>query len=152
MPDDRILLQRLADESAIRDVIARFGDTGMRADYEGFRAVWAPDAVWEMPEPVSLRGQGIDAIVAMLHKQRDDKDFFAHFALPGPIMIEGDEATTRCVLNEAASGTNGVYFRNYNICSDWLRRSDDGWVFTKRSVRFLWLDTSPFGGQAFKIE
>ena len=151
MPESKNATSHLIDEAAIRDVIARFADTGIRGDYDGFRSLWAPDAIWDIPKPVSVRAEGVDEIIAMLHKMRDDKTYFVQFSLPGPIKIDGDLASTRTVTHEAASGPNGVYYRNYGIFFDRLRRSDDGWVFVERLYNFLWLDTSPFSGDSFKL-
>ncbi len=35
-------LQRLEDESAIRDLAARFADAGTRAAHDDFKALWLP--------------------------------------------------------------------------------------------------------------
>ena len=72
-------------------------------------------------------------------------------ALPGVIRLDGDTATVRCVLHEAARGAGGVYHRNYGFFNDRLRRSGDGWVFTHRAYQYLWLDTSPFAGDVFPL-
>ena len=143
-------LTRLLDEAAIRDATARFADAATRGDYDAFRAVWADDAVWTIAQPFEARADGVEAIVAMLHALWDGKEFFVQFAVQGPIEIDGDEATARCVVHEAARGANS-YYRTHGIFNDRLRRSAGGWVFTRRSWDYLWLDTSPFGGAAFPL-
>lgn len=148
---DLTALSRLLDEAAIRDAIARFADTSMRGDFDGFRALWAQDGVWEIPKPFEARAQGLDAIVAMLHRLRDGRDFFVQFAVPGPIEVSGDEAVTRCIVSEAARGPKDTFYRNHGLFHDRLRRTDQGWVFSQRRFQYLWLDTSSFTGDAFPI-
>ncbi len=44
MSDNEASITRLLDEADIRDATARFADILMRADYDGFRTLWADDA------------------------------------------------------------------------------------------------------------
>ena len=71
------------------------------------------------------------------------------FAVQGPIAIDGDEATTSCICHEAARGPEETYYRNHCVAIDRLRRSGNGWVFTSITFQYIWLDTSPFGGDGF---
>ncbi|MDO0929679.1 nuclear transport factor 2 family protein [Streptomyces sp. TG1A-8] len=142
-------LSRLLDEAAIRDTVARFADAATRGDTDRFRATWAEDAEWTIGERV--HAVGVDDIVSTFRKLRDERDFFVQFAVPGPIEIHGDEATTSIICHEAARGPGETYYRNHSVAVDRLRRSENGWVFTSRSFQYLWLDTSPFTGNAFKL-
>jgi hypothetical protein len=141
MPNDQALLKRFMDEVSIRNTIARFADSVTRFDNDMFRTVWADDAEFILGHaPHGQSATGVDDIVAMLQ-----------FALPGVIEIDGDEATTRTFCHEAARGPGKTYYRNHCIASDRLRRAGDGWVFASRSFQYLWLDTSPFTGDAFPL-
>lgn len=73
------------------------------------------------------------------------------FAVPGPIEINGDEATVSCLCYEAARGPGEAYYRNSGVWSDRLRRTDAGWVFTSRTYRYLWLDLTAFSGDVFPV-
>lgn len=73
------------------------------------------------------------------------------FAVQRPIEIEGDEAIARCICHEAARGLAGSFYRNHGVFRDRLHRSDDRWVFVSRSYEYIWLDTSPFAGDGFKL-
>lgn len=149
---NQALLDRFLDEAAIRNTIARFADSATRADYAMFRDVWADDGeyiVGKAPHGQSVTG--VDEVVAMLRRQRAVKDFFVQFAVPGVIEIDGDEATTRTFVHEAARGPGEVYYRNHSVAFDRLRRSGDDWVFTSRSFQYLWLDTSPYSGDGFPL-
>lgn len=151
MSDLSIPLRRLLDESAIRNVIARFADAAIRADYEAFRSVWALDANWTIGTPAKAQAHGVDDIVALYQRLRSNKDFFVQFALPGVIDIDGDTATASCVCYEAARGGTTVFYRTHCLVTDRLQRAGDGWVFTSRTFQYVWLDTSPFTGDGFDL-
>ena len=152
MPNDQALLKRFMDEASIRNTIARFADSATRFDTDMFRTVWADDAEFIIGHaPHGQSATGLDDIVAMLRRVRAGRDFFVQFALPGVIDIDGDEATTRTFCHEAARGPGKTYYRNHCIAFDRLRRAGNGWVFASRSFQYLWLDTSPFTGDAFPL-
>lgn len=145
-------IARLLDENDIRSVTARFANAAMRADYDAFRAVWAEDAHWTIGNPPRVFATGIDDIVAMLRKLRESKEFFVQFALQGSIEINGDEATSECLCHEAARGPDGSsYYRNHCVAFDQFKRTENGWVFTRRDFQYIWLDTSPFTGTGFPV-
>ena len=156
MSENAALLTRLLDEAAIRDATARFADTCIHADYDGFRVLWADDAEWVIGgtegQPFERRAQGVDDIVAMLRNLREEREYFVQFAVQGSIEINGDEAATRCVCHEAARGPGESYYRNNGVWFDRLRRSNNGWVFTSRTYQYLWLDLSPFPGDIFSAQ
>ena len=151
MPDND-QLQRFMDEASIRNVIARFADAATRSDFNMFRTVWADDGEFIIGQaPHGQHSTGVDANVALLRKLFTGMQFFVQFAVPGVIEIDGDEATTRTFVHEAAKGSDEHYYRNHCIAFDRLRRSGDGWVFTRRSFQYLWLDTGPFAGDGFPL-
>lgn len=155
MPNTEASLTRLLDEAAIRDATARFADILMRADYDGFRTLWADDAEWVIGgtegQPFERRAKGVDDIVSLFRDLWKGNDSFVHFAVQGVIEVNGDDATARCVCHEQARGPEGRYYRTHGVWSDRLRRSDKGWVFTSRIYRYLWLDFSPFSGDIFSF-
>ncbi|HEY0934085.1 MAG TPA: nuclear transport factor 2 family protein [Trebonia sp.] len=145
----------LADEAAIRNITARFADIVMRADYDAFSALWSDDAAWVIGgtegQPFERRAHGVDSIVSLFRDLWKGNDYFVHFAVPGIIAIDGDQATAQVVCHEAARGPERFY-RTHGIWSDQLRRTGSGgWVFTNRTYRYLWLDMSPFTGDTFPI-
>ncbi len=155
MPNTEASLTRLLDEAAIRDATARFADILMRADYDGFRTLWADDAEWVIGgtegQPFERRAKGVDDIVSLFRDLWKGNDSFVHFAVQGVIEVNGDDATARCVCHEQARGPEGRYYRTHGVWSDRLRRSDKGWVFTSRIYLYLWLDFSPFSGDIFSF-
>jgi SnoaL-like domain len=144
-------LSRLIDEASIRDATARFADAATRGDYDSFRKLWSDAGEFTIGDPPRAHAAGVDDVVSMLRRLRDGRAFFVQLAVQGPIEINGDEATTSCICHEAARGPGESYYRNYCVSSDRLKRSGDRWVFTNRTFRYLWLDTSPFTGDAFPL-
>jgi ketosteroid isomerase-like protein len=153
MAENAASLTRLLDEMAIRDATARFADSATHADYDAFRALWADDAEWVIGgtegQPFERQAKGADDIVELFRTLRDEREYFVQFAVQGSIEINGDDATARCICHEAARGPGETYYRNNGVWFDRLRRSDNGWLFTKRTYQYLWLDLSPFAGDVF---
>jgi ketosteroid isomerase-like protein len=143
----------LLDEAAIRDAIARFAHAATHADYDAFGQLWAQDAEWVIGstenQPFERRATGKDDIVALYRTLRQERDYFIQFAVPGPIDIDGDEATATAVCHEAARGPGEAFYRNNGVWFDHLRRENGRWVFTNRTYQYLWLDFSPFEGNVF---
>ena len=115
MSDNEASITRLLDEAAIRDTTARFADILMRADYEGFRTLWADDAEWVIGgsegQPFERRAKGADDIVSLFRDLWKGNDSFIHFALQGLIAINGDDATAQCLCHESARGPEERYYR-----------------------------------------
>ena len=145
-------LQAFLDEASIRNTIARFADAATRADYALFETVWAEDGEFVIgAEPHDHHATGRAQCIALVRKLRTERDFFVQFAIPGVIEIDRDTATTRTLVHEAARGPGDSFYRNHSIAFDRLQRSGDEWVFARRSFQYLWLDTSPFSGDAFPL-
>jgi ketosteroid isomerase-like protein len=147
--DTGTLIARLADEAAIRNLIMHFADVATRGDFDAFPGLWAPDATWLIGgtdgQPFERRAQGAEDITALFRSLREERDYFIQFVLPGVIEIDGDVATARSNCHEMAQG-QGRYYRTNGTWTDTFRRTEDGWVFAKRSYRYLWLDFSPYTG------
>ena len=144
----------LLDEAAIRDATARFADVLIRADYESFGALWADNAEWVIggteDQPFEWRAQGVNDIVSLFRDLWKGNDYFIHFAVKGVIQIDGNETTSQVVCHKAARGPER-YYRTNGVWTDRLRRSDNGWLFTSRTYRYLWIDVSPFSGDTFPM-
>ena len=143
-------IARLLDEAAVRDTIVRFADVATSGDFDGFRALWADDATWVIggtkDQPFERRAEGVDDIVALFRSLWEERDYFMQFVFPGVIDVDGDVATARSLCQEAAKGPGESYYRTNGVWTDTFRRSDNGWVFTGRTYRYMWLDFSPFSG------
>ena len=152
--DNAVPTAHWVDEAAIRTATARFADTVMRADYDAFSTLWSEHADWVIggteAQPFERRAHGVDDIVSLFRDLWKGNDYFVHFAVPGLIDINGDQAAAHVVCHEAARGPERFY-RTHGTWSDQLRRTDTGLVFTNRTYRYLWLDMSPFTGDTFPL-
>ena len=145
-------LRQLADESDIRNLTARFSDTAIRRDYDGFRALWTPDAVWEIKEPLPSSATGTDAIVTMLQGLMDTFEFFVQMVHSGVVTVEGDSANARWITQEMGRGKDDrCYYNNYAIYDDRLIRQDGVWRFARRTYDYMYLDDSAFMGKAYAL-
>ena len=144
-------LQRLEDDATIRDLVARFADTTTREDNEGFAALWAPEATFVINKPFFMSATGIEAIRAMLRKLRDGRDFFVQFVNSGVLDIQESHATARWILHEAAKSPGEHYYMPYGLFFDEMEKVDGKWLFKRRSFEYLFLDLSPFTGDAYQL-
>src|SRR5262245_32288676 len=129
---------RLEDEAEIRKLVARFADAATRADKAAFAATWAPDARFEIKEPLASSARGSAAIMTMFSKLRDDKLFFVQFVHSGVIDVDADRATARWITHEVGRGHGEVYYRNYGIFADKLQKVDGQWLFAERVYHYIY--------------
>ena len=101
-------IQRLEDESAIRELVAHFAFAATNADHEGFSKLWATHGnnkpVWIVGKPFQLSATGIHEITDMFCKLRDPRDLFVQLVHSGTLEIKGDNATGRWIMHEVGKG------------------------------------------------
>ena len=141
------------DDLAIRNLVARFADVCTVDDADGFRALWAPDGVWEISAPFPGRAEGVDRIVSLYGQLRSPHATFVQMPHSGVIHVDGDAARGRWVMQELGRNPDtGINYNNYGLYLDTLVRRDGGWRFSSRSYQYLWVDvTTPIPGQSFPI-
>lgn len=144
-------IQKLEDESAVRNLAARFADAATRGDFEEFESLWTRDAVWKLNEPATVVCNGIAEIMTHIKKLRNSKDFFVEFVPTGVVEVEGNRASARWTIHEVATGPGGVYYNTYGLFSDKMVILDGKWVFSERVYDYMWMDHLPFNGDSFKL-
>ncbi|KIW20994.1 hypothetical protein PV08_01573 [Exophiala spinifera] len=159
------LVQRLADESNIRDLVARFANACSPPDMAAFAKLWVPDsdtesesarAVWTLSEPFAMSETGVSSIVAMMGRLLEQWDFFVQLVHSGVIEIDethgatSTRATGRWILREVAKGASNseAYYNNFAVYEDQYVKVDGKWYFTRRDYKYMFLDSGPFGGDA----
>ena len=152
MPTIEQRLQHLEDESAIRELAARFADATTRADYDTLRSIFKPDAVFRIGEPNAVTCNGVDAIVEFVGKLRNGKDFFVQFVHSGLIQIHGNTASARWQIREVALVSGKTYYNNFGFFNDEMEKVEGTWFFTSRTYQYLYLDTDPFTGKAVAFD
>ena len=60
-PIDPRTLAAWVDKLAIQELILTYSDAATRGDWATFATLWAPDAVWEVGEPIGSRVEGAEA-------------------------------------------------------------------------------------------
>ena len=146
-------IQRIEDDTAIRDLVARFADTCTRGDLKAFSKIWVPHGetkpIWTLTQPYTMSATGIDDIVAMCDKLRASRDFFVQLVHSGMLEIKGDRATGRWILREVAVGPGETYYNNFSIYEDSMEKHNGKWYFARRDYNYLFLDSEPFTGKVF---
>ena len=146
-------IQRVEDDLAIRDLIARFADTCTRGDLEAFSKLWTPPGnnkpIWTLSEPFPMSAAGIDEIMDMFRKLRDPRDFFVQLVHTGVLDIKGDRATGRWILREVAKGPGETYYNNFSQYEDVMEKLGGKWYFARRDYHYMFLDSEPFNGKVF---
>jgi hypothetical protein len=147
-------IQRVADELAIRDLIARFADGCSPPNYEAVRKLWTPDPnnqpVWSLSEPFKMESTGVDNIIEMHRKLLEIWDMFVQLVHSGVVDIDGDKATGRWILREVAKGPNETYYNNFAIYDDKYEKFEGKWYIARRDYTYMFLDSGPFPGNVCK--
>lgn len=148
-------IQRIEDEQAIRDLVARFANACSPPNVDTFSKLWVPtgDAkpVWTLTEPFQMAANGIDEIMDMLDKLLQPRDFFVQLVHSGVVEINDNHATGRWIMREVAKGPGEMYYNNFAIYEDMLQKVEGSWYFARRSYKYMFLDSSSFGGQIFSL-
>lgn len=144
-------LQALEDRNTIHEMTSQFADAANRVDPDAFMALWAVDAVWQIGPPIDKEFISHDPIrEAFLGLLCHAWEFFIQMPSAHVIQVTGDTATARSFVNEIARAKDGTANYNLAVYEDELARSDQGWRFTKRTYKVLYLDTSPMAGTAYQ--
>ena len=144
-------LTALEDEAAIRNLAAAFADACMIADYQAFEKLWSEKSKWTIHQPVFSAAEGRPQIREMMHTLRERKAFFVQFVHSGIIKVDGNKASARWIMQEAAEGPAEFYYDNYAVYMDTLEKHGDQWFFASRDYHYMWLNTHPFPGDVFDL-
>ncbi|KAJ9644922.1 hypothetical protein H2204_001384 [Knufia peltigerae] len=153
------MIQRLTDESSIRDLVARFANACSPPDPSAFAKLWMPDdlstdgktATWGCTEPFEVSVTGVSSIVALFEKLIEPWDFFVQLVHSGVVEIDYDSttgtgATGRFIMREVAKGPNETYYNNFAIYEDQYTKINGKWYFASRHYKYMFLDSGSFGG------
>ena len=143
-------LERLEEESSIRDLVAKFADAVTRNDMAQLATVWKAGGVFSIEEPLKNVRNGVDEIVSLISQLRGNKEFFVQYAHSGVIELNGDRATARWIMRETGKGGE-KYYHVAGIFFDSLEKIDGRWLFAERCWRFAYIDFSPFTGNGHAL-
>ncbi len=130
--------QSVADELAIRHLVAAYADAVNRRDEALWASTWAEQSVWD------LRGnkfEGRGAIVEMWRGAMASFEFVVQLVYQGTLEIGEDTATGRWNLCEhlrPQNADNGLF--NIGSYADEYVKIDGQWLFSCRSYHVLYSD------------
>jgi hypothetical protein len=148
------LLLRMADELAIRDLVARYVDATNRRDRKAWSATWALKARWVMPDMTDLDSdllmEGHGEIVSGWVAAMQSYPFVAHMLHSGHVeWADRDSATGRWYVSEVVEDEDGDRHHFYGVYNDRYTRQNDVWLFAERIFSLLYMGDAPWNGQAF---
>jgi uncharacterized protein (TIGR02246 family) len=127
---DRSVEAKVADELAIRGLVARYCHAIAERDDAAWAATWAADGAWKVLGQ-ELRGR--DAILAHYQKLVATARWVVQVASDGVIELAGDEATGKWQIHETIQTKEGRAAINVGRYLDRYRRDGDGiWRFARR--------------------
>lgn len=130
-------LQRLEDERAIEQMIARYGPLVDAGEADAAAALWAEDGTYQV-EGWTMRNRAeVAAMVRSPEHQSLIGHGCCHFLGPAVVTVNGDEAVAVCesVLLVHRDGRFMVARAGANHFR--LRRTDRQWQITARTTRAL---------------
>ena len=124
----------LADELAIRNLIARMAHVVDRGEVEDYAPMLAPDARWIMP--VGDPAIGPDAIMDGVRARRAGGSAgpgsgTRHTITTTWVEVDGDSAQSWSYWIYISTGADPKILMN-GLYTDTFRRDGDGWVFAQR--------------------
>jgi uncharacterized protein (TIGR02246 family) len=139
-------IQRIADELAIRDLVAAYADAVTRKDAKAWSGTWADDATWILGGHAT---EGREAILARWNEIMSLFEFIAQLPQYGRIEIDGDRATGRWYVNELGRTKGGGPSPTLGVYHDVYARLASGWRFQRRRFDLLYVGAPDLSGQAF---
>jgi hypothetical protein len=120
----------VADELALRDLVAAFADVVNRMTPEELRNVFTPDGEWLVTGWGEHRGH--DAVVAFLAGLLERWSVIFHAVHSGRIELARDRARGRWYISEFGQLRDGTEVRFAGVYHDDYVRTRDGWRFARR--------------------
>ena len=133
----------IAEELAIRELVARYADAVNRYDEDLWQSTWAESGVWSLP---ALTVEGRDSVVDLWRTAMASFEFALQLVYQGTVTIDADIATGRWYLTEtlrpqgadADRTTIGTYEDEYV-------KQDGSWLFSRRKYHVLYESAQPKG-------
>jgi uncharacterized protein (TIGR02246 family) len=128
----------VADELAVRNLVARLSRNADIGDIDAYMSSFAPDAEWNMPgAPVS----GHDAIRTGLIERRSTGAVgpgsnTRHMVSTVTVDVDGDTATSESYFQYFSDTTSNPTLRLVGYYRDVFVRTSAGWRLSKRDITF----------------
>ena len=120
---------RVADELAIRSLVARYAEAVSAYDETMWAETWASEGQWLV---LGRSPTGREEVVKVWNELMSGFEFVVQQATSGHVTIEGDNATGRWQILEFGKMKNGTSMMNIGFYRDECVREADGWRFKSR--------------------
>lgn len=128
-------MNKLEDELALRDLMARYVDAVNRYDADAWSATWAEDAVWNLlGSPVT----GRDNILGLWQQMMASFEFAIMLPSTSLFEIDGDSATGHWYLHEYTRDLEGTGSTILSRYLDTYVKQDGQWLFKTREYNFIY--------------
>lgn len=134
------------DRAAIVDVVVAYATALDTRDWKMLGTLFTEDASWAYSGGSGERLVGRDAILARISASIERYDVTHHLNGNHVVVVNGDEAEHTCyfqaqhVRRGLPGGENLLAGGRYD---DRLRRTPDGWQFTRRDITKVWSEGNP---------
>ena len=129
---------RVADELAIRGLVARYAEAVSSHNRDQWAATWTEDGEWSVMGQTSV---GREDTVALWDKLTGSLEFVVQLANSGQVEFDdndSDRATGRWQITEHAKFTGGAALFTIGFYKDECVREDGEWRFKTRSFHPLY--------------
>jgi uncharacterized protein (TIGR02246 family) len=128
----------VADELAVRNLIAALSRTADGDDVEAYVELFAPDATWELPGAVR---RGRDDVRAGSLERRAAGEVGAgtasrHVTTTSVVSVDGDRATAESTWMFLVDTTTTPRVARVGSYADAFARLDGRWLLTRRVITF----------------
>jgi hypothetical protein len=137
-------LRSVADELAIRRLVAQYADGVTRNDEQVWIDTWAPDGSWTIGGNTST---GHEKLLATWKGLMALFETVIQLPQYGLLEIAGDGATGRWVVIEIGRSTSGVASLSVGSYADVYGRTGTGWKFSERRFEFSYTGPPDLTGQ-----
>ena len=140
---------RLADELAIRNLVARYADAATRRDAKAWASLWAEDAEWLL---LGNAARGRDEIVALLQSFLARLSFVVQIPGSGSVDVGDGCARGRWTVTEHAKGADGAALRTLGVYEDEYVRVAGEWRFQRRRLHVLYMGPPDLGAEPHPVD
>jgi hypothetical protein len=136
--------RRLADELAIRNLVARYADAVSQADEGAWIGTWAEDGRWTIAGTTS---EGHDGLLHTWHGLMGLFERVVQLPQSGIVELAGDRASGRWQMVEIGRTGTGSASMTLGSYRDEYRRVDSVWRFDHRRFDFVYTGPPDLTGQ-----
>ena len=139
---------RVADELAIRSLVARYAEAVSSHNREQWAATWSEDGQWNV---MGMASKGRDDTVALWDKLMGSLEFVVQLANSGWVEFpdgEEDRAIGRWQITEHGKFAGGAAMFTIGFYKDECVRVDGEWRFETRSFHPLYTGPPDLSAQA----